>query len=237
MAPALIAVVPPGEFARRAAATLATAIRDRAAAAPSVSLAVSGGRTPQPTYAALAGEPGVPWARVRIYFADERGVPPDHPESNYGMARASLLSRVPVAPDAVLRMEAERADRDRAAREYATLLPERLDLLVLGLGADGHTCSLFPHSAELHEQVRAVVPSTAPAPPRERLTITAPVIARARQIVMLVTGASKAAAVHAAIEGAGDVDACPGRLARHGVWVLDTAAAARLADHRYSERR
>jgi 6-phosphogluconolactonase len=188
-------------------------------------------------HAALARQRDVPWPRVRVFFADERGVPPDHPESNFGMARASLLSRVPLAADAVFRMEAERPDRDQAAREYAAVLPDRLDLLALGLGADGHTCSLFPHAAQLRETARTVVPSLAPSLPRERLTITPPVIARARTIVMLVTGAAKAAAVRAVLEGPDDVDRYPGQLARRGRWLLDQDAAAALNGQRQGGQR
>lgn len=228
MAPALITVVGADAFASTAAQTIAAAIRARALQSDVISLALSGGRTPQPAHAALATQTNIPWDRLRVYFGDERGVPPDHPESNYGMARASLLSRVPIRPDAVFRMEAERADRDQAAREYAELLPDRLDVLVLGLGDDGHTCSLFPHAPELRERVRPVVPSSAPTPPRERLTITPPVIARARVVLMLVAGGSKAEAVAAALEGPEDVDACPGQLARSGRWLLDVPAAAQL---------
>jgi 6-phosphogluconolactonase len=229
VASSLITVIPAAEFPERAAAVLADVIRSRAAEVDLVSIALSGGRSPQPIHAALARQPEVPWPRVRAFFADERAVPPDHPESNFGMARAALLSHVPLASGAVFRMEAERVDREQAAHDYAASLPDTLDLLVLGLGADGHTCSLFPHSAALRERVRAVVPARAPSPPHDRLTITPPVIARARTIVMLVTGTSKAAAVRAVLEGPDDVDACPGRLARRGDWLLDPAAAADLA--------
>jgi 6-phosphogluconolactonase len=229
VASALITIVDPAEFAVRAAGIIAAAVREAAARAATISLALSGGRTPQPVHAALADQPDMPWARVRVYFADERAVPPDDPDSNYGMARQSLLSRVPMAPDAVFRMEAERPDRAAAARDYAALLPDVLDVLVLGLGEDGHTCSLFPHSAEVRERVRRVVPARGPNPPRHRLTITPPVIARARMIVMLVAGGSKADAVAAALEGADSTVRCPGQLARSGTWVIDTPASARLA--------
>jgi 6-phosphogluconolactonase len=228
VASALIAIVDPAEFTVRAAGIIAASVRKAAARTATISLALSGGRTPQPVHAALVDQPDMPWARVRVYFADERAVPPDDPDSNYGMARQSLLSRVPMAPDAVFRMEAERPDRDAAARDYAALLPDALDVLLLGLGADGHTCSLFPHSAEVRERVRRVVPARGPDPPRDRLTITPPVIARARVVVMLVVGSAKAEAVAAALEGPDDIDRCPGQLARSGTWVIDAPASARL---------
>ena len=110
-------------------------------------MCLAGGRTPEPVYRALAAEPSIAWERVDVFFTDERAVLPDHPDSNYRMVRQALLSRVPIPPARVHRMEAERADRDAAARDYAQSLPDRLDVIVLGIGQDGHTASLFPRLA------------------------------------------------------------------------------------------
>jgi 6-phosphogluconolactonase len=125
-------------------------------------------------------------------------------------------------------MEAERSDRDAAAREYECLLPPRLDVLLLGMGSDGHTASLFPGSDALDELHRLVIPVVGPKPPRERLTITPPVIEAARKVAVIATGDDKAAMVARAIEGAFTPRAVPVQLARRGVWFLDRAAAAQL---------
>jgi 6-phosphogluconolactonase len=206
------------------AAGLGAAIGERGRA----SLALAGGRTPVPVYRALAGRAGIDWSRVEVYFGDERAVPPEDPESNFGMARETLLSRVPIPPSKVHRMEAERPDRAAAAAEYARLLPARLDLLLIGTGADGHTCSLFPGSPALAERERLVVPVRGPKPPPDRLTITPPVIRQARRIAVLARGAEKAPAIARALEGDAPEAAVPLVLCRGGTWFLDRAAASRL---------
>ena len=223
-----VTVVPePADLVRPAAAWLAAeiaaAVRDRGVCA----LALSGGRTPEPVYRELA-RADVDWARVRVFFADERAVPPDHAESNYGMVREALLSLVAIPASNVHRMAAERPDRDAAARAYEQTLPLSLDVLLLGVGADGHTASLFPGSPALDERRRLVVPATGAKPPAERLTITPPVIGAARRVAVLVAGADKAAMVARALEGPVEPGEVPAQLARHGVWFLDRAAAGRL---------
>jgi 6-phosphogluconolactonase len=189
------------------------------------SLCLSGGRTPEPVYRALATVSGVDWRRVDVFFADERAVPPDHPESNYRMAHLALLSRVPVAPERVHRMAAERPDRDAAAREYERALPDRLDVLILGMGPDGHIASLFPGSPALDERRRLVIPVVGTKPPPERLTITPPVIEAAGSVAVIVTGQDKAPMVTRALEGPPEPREVPAQLARRGVWFLDRAAA------------
>jgi 6-phosphogluconolactonase len=129
-------------------------------------------------------------------------------------------------------MEAERPDREAAAREYERALPPRLDVLVLGMGPDGHTASLFPGSAALDERRRLVVPVVGARPPAERLTITPPVIEAARRVAVIATGGDKAAMVARAIDGPLAPNAVPIQLARRGVWFLDRAAAARLEARR-----
>jgi 6-phosphogluconolactonase len=210
---------------------MATEIRRVLQSRDQCTLALSGGETPRPVYQRLAAE--LPerevWRRVELYFADERCVPPDDPGSNYRMVRETLLDLLPAAPVRVHRMEGERPDRDAAARAYEALLPARLDLLVLGLGPDGHVASLFPQSPSLAESRRRVIAVTAPKPPPDRLTITPPVIRAARVTIGLVVGAEKANALARVLDGSEDVDLTPGRLARDGLWLVDTAAAARLA--------
>ena len=192
-------------------------------------LALSGGAAPQPVYERLAREPlagRIHWRDVEIFFGDERAVPPDDPASNYRMAMAALLARVPIPAAAVHRLEAERADRDAAARAYERLLPDRLDVLLLGMGADGHTASLFPGAAALDERDRRIVPATGPTAPRERLTITPPVIAAARRVAVLIAGADKAATVVRALQGPVQPRDLPVQLALGGVWFVDRAAGA-----------
>ena len=225
-----LTVVPaPADLARPAADWLAremtAAIRERGRCA----LALSGGRTPEPVYRELALSADIEWARVSVFFADERAVPPDHAESNYRMVREALLSRVPIPASNVHRMEAERPDRDAAAREYERALPAAIDVLVLGIGADGHTASLFPGSAALDERRRLVLPVVGAKPPAERLTITPPVIEAARSVAVIAGGGDKAAMVARALEGPLAPKEVPAQLARRGAWFLDRAAAARLA--------
>lgn len=230
MQPDLIVTRDKEEFAERAATWLAAALRETVAARGSCSLALTGGQTPRPVYLRLAALPGIPWHAITVFFGDERAVPPDHPESNYRLALETLLSRVAVPPVQIYRMEAERTDREAAAREYAALLPAPLDLLLLGIGADGHTASLFPHAPALSERQRRVVPAVGGLPVRARLTITPPVIAEARRLLVMATGADKARAVAAALAPDSSTEALPARLARRGTWILDRAAAAELPE-------
>jgi 6-phosphogluconolactonase len=210
-----------GDGARWLAERLGQAARASGAA----TIALSGGKSPQPMHRALA-RLEVPWSAVSVFFGDERGVPPEHPESNYGMARAALLDHVAVA--AVHRMEAERPDRDRAAADYAARLPPALDVVVLGIGTDGHTASLFPGTDWSRPTGRRVMATTAPVAPFERMTVTPEVLAAARHVLMIATGNAKAGAVQAALEGPLDPVRVPAQIVRGATWLLDRAAAARL---------
>jgi 6-phosphogluconolactonase len=126
-------------------------------------------------------------------------------------------------------MEGERDDRDAAALAYDALLPERLDLLLLGMGPDGHTASLFPGDPALREPARRVLPVFGPKPPPWRLTLTPPAIRAAREVFVFAFGASKAPKVREALEGPDDPASTPIQLARDGVWFLDRAAASLLS--------
>ena len=226
-----VVIEPAAAYPRRAAEWLAETMAGVLATQRQCAIALSGGATPRPVYAALA-EPaladGIEWRRVAVYFGDERAVPPDHGDSNFRMATDALLSRVPIPKAQIHRMEGERHDLEAAAVAYEHLLPPSLDVLVLGMGADGHTVSLFPGSPALQERRRRVVVVEGPTPPRLRLTITPPVIAAAHRVVVLVMGSEKAATVARALEGDAAASEVPAALARHGVWVLDRLAAARL---------
>jgi len=217
------------DLARVAAEWLAEEVRQCAARAGRCALALSGGSTPRPAYERLAVRPGVPWEAVEVYFADERAVPPTDPTSNYRMAREALVDRVGLPPSRVHRMEADDPDLEAAAGRYAAILPDALDVLVLGMGEDGHTASLFPGSPALRETSRKVVPARGPVPPVRRLTITPPVIAAARRVAVLVAGAAKAPMVARVWQGPWRPDELPAQLARDGTWILDRAAASALA--------
>ena len=233
----------PGALAEAAARTIGEvaqiAVRDRGR----FMVALSGGATPRLTYTRLAQPPWIdalPWSRTWVFFGDERGVPPDHPESNYRMAQETLLGKVPVPPEQVFRMAGERADLDEAAADYARALAgafgirrgelPRFDLVLLGMGIDGHTASLFPGSPALKEVFRpGVAVHAAAAVVPQRLTLTYPVLNHAAHVVFLVAGAEKARAVKAVLRDgahlpAGLVRPTDGRL----VWMLDRPAAALL---------
>jgi 6-phosphogluconolactonase len=229
-----------------AADVFALAVADAASARPECAVALSGGSTPRGLYALLADDPArrarVPWKRIRFFWGDERHVPPDHPDSNFRLAHEVLLSRVEVSGDQVWRIRGEYPDARRAADEYEQDLRRafrlapgqrpRFDLVLLGLGSDGHTASLFPGSAALTEQERLVVAVRAGSTSPERITLTAPVLNDAALVVFLVQGAEKAAALRAVLEEPRDPDRWPAQLVqpRDGrlLWIVDRAAAAML---------
>jgi 6-phosphogluconolactonase len=218
----------PAELARQAAGWLGLEVTRAIGERGSCALSLAGGRTPEPVYRELASGSSIDWGKVDVFFGDERAIPPDHPDSNYHMLHRTLLSRVPIPAGQVHRMQAERVDREAAAREYERLLPPRLDVLVLGMGADGHTASLFPGSAVLDERQRLVVAVLGAKAPPERLTITPPVIEAARKVAVIAIGVDKAPMLARAIEGPLEPKAVPVQLARRGVWFLDHAAASHL---------
>src|SRR5947207_801952 len=164
------------QLAKRAAEHIAEALKKAISADSAASLALAGGTTPRAAYEALAKIPGIDWSKVSVYFGDERAVPPTHPDSNFAMAQAALFERVPLPATNIHRIVAEGPDQQAAARAYEALLPARISVMVLGIGEDGHTASLFPGSPALHERTRRVLPVIGPKPPPQRLTITPPVI-------------------------------------------------------------
>ena|SRR2546427_5936721 len=206
-------------------------------------LCLAGGETPRATYARLARPPlseRIPWDRTWIFFGDERAVPPDDAESNYRMAHEALLSRVPLAPARVFRMRGEDADAEAAAAAYASTLAEafgtrrgelpRFDLVLLGLGVDGHTASLFPSSPVLREVFRpvaAVHVGAARIP--QRLTLTFPVLNAAARVVFLVTGAEKAKILRKVLDESATLPATMVRpTGGELIWLVDRAAASLL---------
>jgi 6-phosphogluconolactonase len=212
-------------------------------------VALSGGSTPRRVYAQLAAEPCVSsldWSRVHILWGDERCVPPDHESSNYRMARETLLDHVPVLETNVHRIKGE-DDPAEAALAYERVLRavlrtpigppraapgSRIDFVLLGLGNDGHTASLFPGKASLHAKARWVVADYIHAVPMWRVTLTASVMNAAAEVAFLVSGDAKAAIVREVLEGPKRPQELPAQLIApttgRMTWLLDAPAAAEL---------
>lgn len=221
--------------AARAAAMVETSAAESIAARGRFVLALAGGATPRATYARLADRNAVEWARVHVVWSDERAVPPEHDASNYRMAREALLDRVSIPESQIHRLRGEGA-RDEEAARYERVLRSLvadgvIDLALLGIGVDGHTASLFPgdpFDPRDRRWVLAVAASTTRTP---RLTLTPAVLTDARTILFLATGADKADAVAAAVEGPDNPDLPAQRIAQAASdvrWVLDRAAGRLL---------
>ncbi|GAC1508467.1 MAG: 6-phosphogluconolactonase [Candidatus Dormibacteraceae bacterium] len=181
-------------------------------------LVLAGGSTPRKCYELLAKKE-IEWGRVSVLFGDERCVRPDHPESNYRMAREALLDRV--APATVYRMPAELGpDEGAALYAHAIAMVSPLDFVILGIGEDGHTASLFPGHPALKATGLTVGIHDAPKPPPERVTLTLPALESARTVLILATGAGKADAVARAKRGE-----VPSGMIAGARWLIDRAAA------------
>jgi len=204
-------------------------------------VALAGGSTPRPVYEALASDRDINWARWQIFWSDERTVPMDHPESNYRMVDEALLSKLDRSPGMILRVMGE-ADPLAAAAGYEetirALVPDnpnagtgdipRFDLIILGIGGDGHTASLFPHTTALHETERLVVANHVPKLETTRLTFTAPLINAARRVLFLVSGEGKAETLRQVLTGPQQPEELPSQLihptAGNLLWLVDEAA-------------
>ncbi len=206
-------------------------------------IALSGGTTPRKLYSLLGSEPyisQIDWELVHIFWGDERCVPPDNSDSNYFTAQEVLLNRIPIHKFQVHRMPADQPDRDAASQAYTAEIQRTFgtqgipvfDLIQLGMGPEGHTASLFPHQASLHETQRLVMPVSVPKPPPDRLTFTPPLLNAARNILFLVTGSDKADALQSILEGAYQPEEYPAQIVRppngEVVWMLDKAIAAKI---------
>lgn len=208
------------------------------------SLALAGGSTPRGLYERLA-TPEVasqlPWDCMHVFWGDERHVPPDHPESNYRMAYEALLSKVPVPSHQIHRIRGELPNPAEAAARYERELRDafavssdvpRFDLILLGMGEDGHTASLFPGSQVIHETTKLVAAPWVERLHAYRITLTPVVLNAARHVWFLVCGEAKARALEAVLEGPYDPETYPAQLVRprdgHVMWFVDASAAARL---------
>lgn len=239
------------DLAERAAGRLTELIELAAAARGQAVVALTGGSTPRRLYGNLADakQPWrgrIPWSHVRLFWGDERHVPPDHPDSNYGMAKATLLDHVPVPAGHVHRIQAEMPDAHEAAADYERTLEDvaalgrsfLFDVMLLGVGEDAHIASIFPGSDLLapdtdgRSQKRRVAAVRSPRGDAWRITLTPHALLDARTIVVLVAGAGKAAAVKAALQEPLNVTKHPVQLLREAAdrveWFVDRAAAAQL---------
>jgi 6-phosphogluconolactonase len=218
------------------------AVRDRGR----FTVALSGGSTPKALYSLLTGDPDlraqVPWQQTYFFFGDERHVPPDHPDSNYRTANEGLFSTMSVASDQIFRMKGEYSDPAKAAAEYEQELREffhlaagqlpRFDMVMLGMGPDGHTASLFPGTRALHEKKKLVTANWVGKFCTQRITMTAPVLNNAALVIFMAHGQDKAPPLKAVLEGPYEPEQLPSQLIRpqNGIlsWLVDESAAGQL---------
>jgi len=238
-----IRVLPTAAALFQAAATEFVALTsDAVRTTGKFTVALSGGSTPKSLYALLASGSisNIPWDKTYFFLGDERHVPPDHPESNFRMASEAMLSKVPVPAGNVFRIRAEEKDADAAAQAYEQSLQKffhlrpgefpRFDLILLGLGPDGHTASLFPGTEALQERNRLVVANWVEKFHAYRITLTLPVLNQAACVMFLVSGQDKASMVREVLENSNadlpsqKVRPADGRL----LWMMDRDAASRL---------
>lgn len=240
----VIVVADGAALARLAAETLISVIAGAHAQGRTAAIALSGGSTPKTMGELLATPPyteRVHWDSVDIFWGDERLVPLADRESNAGEALRGCLQHVPIPDERVHPFETDLDDPNVAAERYErdirAIVPPLngvpvFDLILLGMGDDGHTASLFPGTAAIHEEQRLVVAHRVDKLDSTRLTLTPPVLNAAEQVVFLVGGAGKAETLHAVLDGAVDVDTYPSQAIRPAqgslVWLIDEAAAARL---------
>ena len=240
-----VRVYPDAEaLATAAAETFVTAIDEAVANRGGAVVALSGGSTPRRMGELLATPPfrdRVPWDRVHVLWGDERWVPEENPESNAGVAKRTFLDHVPIPTGQIHPFPTVGLEPDEAARVYAEMLRvvtgarsgvPRLDLVLLGMGEDGHTASLFPGTAAVREERALVVAHHVPKLDAVRLTLTPPVLNAGREVVFLVGGAAKAAPLASVLEGRERPDELPAQVVRPKegrlVWLVDREAAAGL---------
>jgi len=234
-------------IAQRAAQQFLQAAADAVRERGSFTAALAGGSTPKTLYSLLANDPAlrsqVPWDKIHLFFGDERHVGPGHPDSNFRMATEAMLSKAPLKAEQVTRIKGEYPDAEQAAQEYEQALRTyfqlkdgeypRFDLLLAGMGNEGHTLSLFPGTKALHPGARVVVRNWVGKLYTERITLTAPAASNAARIIFMVTGADKAPALKAVLEGPYEPEQLPAQLLqpKNGklLWLVDAAAGSMLS--------
>ena len=234
-------------LSRAAAAEFVALAREAVQARGMFTVVLSGGSTPKTLYSLLADDPRfrseVAWEKVHFFFSDERHVPPDHPDNNYRMVYRALLSKIPAPPQNTHRMASELEDAaavadhcEQSLREFFRLGPgaiPRFDLVLLGLGTEGHTASLFPGSPALKETVHLAVAAWVEKLGTWRITLTLPVLNNASEVAFLVSGAEKAEALRSVLQGPFDPNHCPAQAIQPAsgrrVFLVDQAAAKDLS--------
>jgi len=214
----------------------------------SFTVALAGGSTPKTLYGLLVNDPAlkgqVPWDRMYLFFGDERNVGPEHADSNFRMATEAMLSKAPIKPEQVTRIKGEYKDTEKAAAEYEQALRAgftlregqfpRFDLVLLGMGNEGHTASLFPGTKALHETQRIVARNWIGKLFTERITLTAPAINNAALVIFMITGSDKALALKGVLEGPYEPEQLPAQMIQPSngelQWLVDTAAGSMLTN-------
>jgi 6-phosphogluconolactonase len=234
-------------IAKRAAQEFVQAAAASAREKNVFTVALAGGSTPKALYSLLATDPAlrsqVPWDKIQLFFGDERHVGPGHPDSNFRMATEAMISKVSLAKEQVTRIKGEYPDAEEAAREYEQDLQgyfklrageyPRFDLLLAGMGNEGHTLSLFPGTKALHAGGRIAVRNWVGKLYADRITLTAAAASNAAEIIFMVTGVDKALALKAVLEGPYEPEQLPAQLLqpKNGrlLWLVDTAAGSMLS--------
>ena len=235
----------PQELFAAAAEEVVRAANEAVAQRGRFTIALAGGSTPKSLYNLLAtnARTALPWDRMFFFWGDERHVPPTDPDSNYRMADETMLSKIPVAAANVFRMKTENPDAAAVAEDYEQTLRKffqvepgqvpTFDLILLGMGPDGHTASLFPHTAALQEKSRLVLANWVEKMKTYRITLTLPVLNAGGCVIFLVSGTDKATALHAVLEEDVPGEQYPAKLVRPRqgklIWLVDRAAASTLS--------
>jgi 6-phosphogluconolactonase len=237
----------PAAITRRAADEFVKAAAEAVAKNGVFNVAFAGGSTPKALYALLADDPAyrgkIAWDKMRVFFGDERHVPPDNSESNFRMASEALFSKGLLKPEQIARIKGEYPDTEKAALEYQLVLRAyfqlkdgeypRFDLVLLGMGDEGHTLSLFPGTKALHATGRIVLRNWVGKFYTERITLTAEAVNHANRVMFLITRADKAPALKAVLEGPYEPEQLPAQLIQprsgNSLWLIDRDAAKMLA--------
>jgi len=235
------------EIASHASREVVRISADAVAARGVFRIALAGGSTPKMLYTLLAEHPALrnslPWAKIEVFFGDERHVGPGHADSNFQMAADAMLSKVPLQPQHIHRIKGEYPDTAQAAAEYEDEIRRafglragefpRFDLILLGMGNEGHTLSLFPGTRALHDTQDIVTRNWVGKLYTERITLTAPAANAAANVIFMVTGSDKACALKAVLEGPHEPDQLPAQMIRpaNGAlsWLIDPAAGSMLS--------